>query len=98
MPDHLADFFRCEETAHGWSFQVATVVWQGHYPDLEWTTFRHWKTAPDPARLEKARTAALANSRYFRTCTRCKKKKNAGNMEDDHTCQSCAPFHLGLIY
>lgn len=98
MPDHLADFFRCAETAHGWSFQVATVVWEGHTPELEWTTIRRWKTAPDPARLQKAHTAALATPRYFRTCTRCHELNNAGHMHNDHTCQSCAERHLGVVH
>jgi hypothetical protein len=98
MPDQLADFFRCEETADGWDLQIATVVWEGHTPELEWTTFRHWKTAPDPARLQKARTTALANSRYFRTCTRCHELNNAGHMHDKHTCQGCASLHLGVVY
>lgn len=98
MPDQLADFFRCVETARGWCFQVATVVWEGHTPDLKWTTMRRWKAAPDPARLQKARTAALVNPRYFRTCTHCRELTNAGQMHDDHTCQSCAEAQLGVVH
>jgi hypothetical protein len=98
MPDELADFFRCVETSNGWTFQVATVVWEGHTPDLEWTTFRRWKTAPDEARLQKARAEARTRPRFFRTCTMCHRLNNAGLMHNHHTCQSCAERHLGVVY
>jgi hypothetical protein len=56
MPDQLADFFRCEETADGWDLQLATVTWQGHAPELEWSTFRQWKTQPTKATSSKHAT------------------------------------------
>lgn len=99
MSDELADFFRCVESVGGWVFQVAVVRWpHPHEPHLEWFPFRHWKTAPDVTRLQKARAAALCRPRFFRTCSMCHKLNNAGHMHDLHTCQSCAERHLGVCY
>lgn len=91
-------FFRCEATGDGWRLEVAKVVWEGHTPDLEWSTFRQWNTRPSKRELVEARDAALGDPRYFRTCTRCHKRNNTGHMHDDQTCQSCAERHLGVVY
>ncbi|MEP2774437.1 MAG: hypothetical protein ABJQ29_15585 [Luteolibacter sp.] len=99
MPDEQADFFRCEETSEGWSFQVCVVRWDHpSTPSSEWIPFRKWKTAPDPQRLEKARNAALSRPRFFRTCSMCHELNNAGHMHDLKICQSCAEQHLGVCY
>ncbi len=99
MSDELEHYFHCVETYDHWHFQVATVNWpHPHKPELAWVTFRRWKTVPDPARLQKARTAALANPRFFRTCSRCHELKNAGHMHDQQTCQSCAERYLGVVH
>lgn len=99
MSDELADFFRSVESVDGWVFQVAVVRWpQPHEPHLEWIPFRHWKTAPDVTRLQKARAAALSRPRFFRACSMCHKLNNAGHMHDKQVCQSCAERHLGVCY
>ena len=98
MSDDLADFFRCEETADGWRLQVGIVTWDGQTPELEWSTFRQWKTQPNKGDLTEARDAASSDTRYFRTCTRCHELTNAGHMHDAQTCQSCAERHLGVVH
>lgn len=99
MVDELAHFFRCKETAEGWSFQVCVVRWpHPSTPESGWVSFRKWKTAPDANRLKKARTAALSRPRFFRTCSVCHELANAGHMHDLQTCQSCAEQHLGVCY
>ena len=99
MPDELTDFFRCVENADGWNFQVGVVAWDGpHTPHLEWLPFRHWKTAPDESRLQKARASALTQPRFFRICNMCHRFNNAGHMHNHHTCQSCAERHLGIVH
>ena len=99
MPDQLADFFRCEETADGWDLQIATVAWpHPHEPELEWSTFRQWKTQPNKGDLTEARHAATSDTRYFSACTRCHELTNAGHMHDAQTCQSCAERHLGVVH
>ena len=99
MSDELDQYFHCVKTDDHWDFQVATVNWpHPHEPELAWVTFRRWKTVPGPARLQKARTAALANPRFFRICSRCKELNNAGHMHDQQTCQSCAERYLGVVH
>ena len=99
MPDELDHYFQCVESAGRWEFQVGIVDWpHPHEPELVWVTFRRWKTAPDHARLQKARTAALSSARFFRTCTRCGERLNVGHMHDATTCQGCAEYYLGIIH
>lgn len=98
MPDELADFFRCVKDANGWNLQVGVVAWDSQEPYLEWQNFRLWKTAPDDARLQKARAAAYTNPRFFRICNMCHRLNNAGHMEYQDTCQSCAELHLGVVH
>lgn len=97
--EKLNDFFRCEEVDGTWKFQVGLVRWTGpHSPEIRWMTFHRWETEPNSERLQKAREAALADQRYFQYCARCRELKNAGHMHNDHTCQSCAERHLGIIH
>lgn len=99
MPGNLAHFFRCVETAEGWSFDVDVICWpHPSSPESGWIPFRKWKTAPDAARLQKARTAALGDPRFFRTCSMCHELNNVGHMHDLKTCQSCAVKYLGVCY
>ena len=99
MPDHLADFFRCQETADGWDLQVATIIWpEVHTPELEWTSFRQWKSQPNKGDLIEARDAVTSDPRYFRTCSYCHELMNTGHMSEDHICHSCAERHLGVVH
>ena len=99
MSDKLADFFRCVENAGRWEFQVGIVTWDGpHTPEIKWKTYRTWMTPPNEKRLQKARSAAIAKPRFFRTCTRCGELKNTGHMLDKQICQFCAERHFGVVY
>ena len=99
MSDELDDFFQCVEIAGRWEFQVGVVTWDGpHTPEIAWKKYRTWLTPPTEKRLQKAREAATAESRFFRTCTRCGKLNNVGHMHDEETCQGCAERHLGVVH
>lgn len=98
MPDELNEYFRCEEQAGTWVFQVGIVNWDCQTPFIKWQTFRRWKTRPNEARLVKARAAAEANPRMFRRCLLCDEICNAGHMHSDDTCQGCAERHLGVVH
>lgn len=99
MSDELSEYFRCEEQAGTWVFQVGIVRWETVCtPSIEWQTYRSWKTRPSEARLAKARAAAEADPRLFRQCTMCIELCNAGHMHSDDTCQGCAERHLGVVH
>lgn len=100
MSDYLDGFFRCHKQWAHWTFEVATVEWDGtpHTPRLSWTTFRRWIAEPNPQEILEARTAALATPRFFRTCTRCGELTNTGHMHDQRVCQGCAEKFLGVIH
>ena len=97
--DDFDEFFQCVETAQGWEYQVGVVGWSHpSTPILQWKAFRHWQTQPDAASIAEARDSALADSRFFRTCSRCGELNNAGHMHDKEICQACAVLHLGVVY
>lgn len=99
MSDVLDDYFRCEETADGWDFQVGLVRWpHPSTPATNWITIRRWKLKPDQARLSRSRTAVFADPRFFRTCSMCHELNNAGHMHDQDICQRCAQGKLGAVY
>jgi len=91
--------FRIVGEPGAWCFEVGVVGWDGpHTPFTRWKPFRTWKTPPPEARLERAKASARKDPRFFRTCTRCHELTNAGHMHNDHTCQSCAERHLGVVH
>jgi hypothetical protein len=97
--DDLEGFFRATQAEGGWLFEVAVVQWHGpHSPELRWHVFRRWKRPPDAARLARARAAALSTPRFFRLCTTCNTRRNAGHMHDRDLCQKCAAEHHGIVY
>jgi hypothetical protein len=99
MPDELDDFFRCVETGDVWAFQVGVVKWDGpSTPRFDWITYRRWKTAPDEKRIQKAKAAAMAQPRFFGTCSMCHELHNAGHMHTDDFCQGCAEQKLGVVH
>lgn len=99
MQDELEEYFQCVEVAGRWKFQVGIVIWDGpHTPEIKWRTYRSWLTPPTEKRLLKARAAAIAKPRFFRTCTRCGELNNAGHMHDKETCQGCAGRYLKVVY
>lgn len=99
MQDELDEYFQCVEVAGRWKFQVGVVTWDGPCePRIEWRTYRSWLTLPTEKRLQKARASAIAEPRFFRTCSRCHEMKSAGHMNDWQTCQSCAERHLGVAH
>lgn len=99
MPAELDEYFRCIGTDEAWEFQVGVVTWEGaHTPNLVWKVFRRWNSPPDASRIQRAKAAALRQSRYFRTCKTCYEVTNAGHMFDAEICQSCAERQLGVVY
>jgi hypothetical protein len=99
MQDELNEYFQCVGVAGRWKFQVGIVAWDGpSEPRIEWRTWRSWLTPPTEKRLQKARAAAIAEPRFFRTCTRCGELNNAGHMDGQQTCQSCAERYLGVVH
>ena len=99
MPDELDHFFRCVQGDGGWLFQVEIVRWEGpHTPRGDWITFRRWQTAPDEKRIQKAKAAAMAQSRFFGTCSMCHELHNVGHMNGSDVCQGCAEQKLGLVH
>lgn len=98
-PDDLNDYFRVRTDGRdGWSFEVGVAEWDGHTPSLRWMPPRHWKSAPDAARPDRARAAALAMPRIFRRCTTCGTVNNAGHLFGRDLCQGCAERHHGVIF
>lgn len=99
MTNKLDRYFQCVEADGHWEFRVGKVIWlDPGTPGVEWKKFRSWLTEPAAARLAAARTEALKNPRFFRTCKRCGDLNNAGHMHDKDICQSCATRYLGVIY
>lgn len=99
MTTDFDHFFQCVEADGHWEFQVGVIAWDGsHTPRTDWKKFRSWHTQPDATQLVDARTAALKNPRFFRTCTQCGELNNAGHMHDQDICQGCATRYLGAIY
>lgn len=97
--DDFDEFFQCVETAQGWEYQVGVVGWpHPSTPILQWKALRHWQTQPDAASIAEARDSALADPRFFRTCSRCGELNNVGHMHDKEICQACAVLHLGVVY
>ena len=91
--------YRATEDLIGqWIFEVGIVDWEGHTPYMVWKRFRIWKTEPDDARIDRAKAAALGDSRFFKMCSMCKELNNAGHMCESTICQSCAEEHLGVVY
>ena len=99
MSYKLTDYFRCVETEGTWTFDVGLVRWLSPYePSMHWQPFRRWKTPPGKARLQRARTAAMRDRRFYRTCEHCHEVCNAGHMHDRKTCQGCAERYLGVVH
>lgn len=90
-------FFRCVEVPDGWVFQVDTIHWASQIPVPQWKTFRRWKTPPNAARLMRAKSAALRDTRFFRVCRFCQELCNAGQLHGD-ICHGCAEHYLGIIH
>lgn len=98
VPDEYDEYLQCIEGAYGWEYQVARVWWVGHEPEIRWKTYRRWHSQPDGARLARTKAAALANPRFFRTCSLCGEVNNAGHMHKKEVCQGCARQQLGVVY
>lgn len=98
VPDEYDEYFQCIEGAEGWEYQVGRVWWVGHEPETRWITYRRWRSQPDETRLARAKAAALADPRFFRTCSLCWELNNAGHMHNKEVCQSCAGQQMGVVH
>ncbi len=95
----LEDFTRVAVIDGTHRFEVATVEWpQPHEPVLRWKAFRSWKRPPTVERMGRAQRAALAATRFFRTCRTCGEHQNAGHMFGADLCQGCAERTLGVVW
>jgi hypothetical protein len=99
MTEEFDDYFRTVKTPEGWEFQVRQIDWENTYePMSKWSVFRRWRTAPDEARQNKARSAAFRQPRYFQTCVLCNELNASGRMISNRICMSCAENKLGYVF
>lgn len=100
VDDQLIDeFMRVSETEDGYVLEVGVVGWDGpHTPFITWKGFRKWRHAPNPQRLAAAQQKALQESRFFKICSYCHERNNAGHMLEDNVCQECGKRYLGVVY
>ncbi|MBK5965757.1 hypothetical protein CCR95_17145 [Thiocystis minor] len=95
----VAEFMRLTEMDGKTVLEVGVVEWSGpHEPELVWKRFHRWTTWPTAERLAVAQRKALETVRFFRICSICNERQNAGHMMDRETCQSCAEKHLGVVF
>jgi uncharacterized paraquat-inducible protein A len=94
----ISAFMRLIEVDGKFVLEVGVVEWSGHTPTVVWKRFRSWIKQPTVERLAAAQRKALETNRFFRVCTICDQRHNAGHMMDQNICQSCAEKHLGVVF
>jgi len=95
----IAEFFRTERVEGETRILVRMISWRGpHTPTSTWVPGTTLSGGATDTGVDEAIRTLLRNSRFFRTCRECRKRKPVGWMDDDHICQACATRNHGVVY
>ena len=107
MRPELAQHFRLRPTPTRTTLEIETIRWAGaDKPYSEWKPFRSWPTPPSDTELATAKREALADARFFRTCTVCRELLPQGQTMQIPTdqpstnatiCHGCAETKSGIL-
>jgi len=92
-------FMRLREVDGVPTLEVGIVEWpHPHTPELRWEVARRFQAVPSSDELRRAQQSALEDPHFFRTCSMCRERQNAGHMHSRRVCQGCAEKHLGVVH
>jgi hypothetical protein len=95
----IADYIRVQESGGMWTLEVAIIEWpHPHTPEPRWTEVKQYQRPLSPEQLTAAQHRLLTNSRFFRMCTHCNERHNAGHMYNRKMCYGCAERELQVVF